>query len=177
MWGTSWASAAVDTESPWSSSTADIGLPAVVHIKSSGDLVRGNTRLSSHFSIVPYGSASTNPAAGYSLASNPSGLLSPHSSVSKDHLTDSQASSLRDTLCRCPHVLFITDAPTQVRKPLSPCREAHRGEPWLALPFTDVVRGWARFQVGRRLGGSQASVCKPSLAQSLLHPPGTTGKR
>lgn len=39
MWGTSWASAAVDTESPWSSSTADIGLLAIAHIKNSGDLV------------------------------------------------------------------------------------------------------------------------------------------
>lgn len=37
--GTSWAAAAVDTESPWSSSTADIGLLAIAHIKNSGDLV------------------------------------------------------------------------------------------------------------------------------------------
>lgn len=39
MWGTSWASAAVDTESPWPSSTEDIGLPVIAHIKSSGDPV------------------------------------------------------------------------------------------------------------------------------------------
>lgn len=39
MWRTSWASAAMDTESLWFISTADVDLPTIAHIKSSEDLL------------------------------------------------------------------------------------------------------------------------------------------
>lgn len=72
--------------------------------------------------------------------------------------------------CRCLH------AHVQERNPWCQCKEVQNLQPWLELQLADVTRWWVCSK-GCVFGNSWVSVCKPSLAWSLLRPPGGMAER